>query len=152
MLTNAVFDSTIEQYYVLLPYEADKVKTEFTLKNAQVEIGGETYNVQVKANYKPGNVDLEPVKVGGTEKTYISNLVKICVELCPARYKTMCMGDAWRKMDIFKVLREKKAVFLLTQLILSAFYRRIGEQLGVQPGAEMLEAVQAAEKQNHRRA
>lgn len=76
VLTNAVFDSTIEQYYVLLPYEADKVKTEFTLKNAQVQIGGETYNVQVKANYKPGNVDLEPVKVGGTEKTYISNLVK----------------------------------------------------------------------------
>lgn len=72
----------------------------------------------------------------------------VCVELCPARYKTMCMGDAWRKMDIFKVLREKKAVFLLAQLILSAFYRRIGEQLGVQPGAEMLEAVQAAEKQN----
>ncbi len=71
----------------------------------------------------------------------------VCVELCEARYKTMCMGDAWRKMDIFKVLREKKAVFLLAQLILSAFYRRIGEQLGVQPGAEMLEGVKAAKKQ-----
>ncbi len=50
-------------------------------------------------------------------------------------------------MNIFKVLREKKAVFLLAQLILSAFYRRIGLQLGVQPGAEMLEAVKTAKEQ-----
>ena len=72
----------------------------------------------------------------------------VCVELCAARYQSICMGEAWRKMDIFKVLREKKAVFLLAQLILSAFYRRIGKQLGVQPGAEMLEGISAAKEMN----
>jgi len=70
----------------------------------------------------------------------------ICVELCQARHQTMTQADNWRKMDIFKVIRQKKAVFLLAQLILSSFYRRLGEKLGVQPGAEMLEGIHLAEQ------
>ncbi|MCU0913932.1 MAG: TraB/GumN family protein [Planctomycetes bacterium] len=68
----------------------------------------------------------------------------ICVELCPARHQAMTQADNWRKMDIFKIIRQKKAVFLLAQLIMSSFYRRLGEKLGVQPGAEMLEGVRLA--------
>ena len=49
-------------------------------------------------------------------------------------------------MNIFKVVKEKKSLFLLAQLILSAFYRRLGQKLGVQPGAEMLEAISEAQK------
>lgn len=72
----------------------------------------------------------------------------VCVELCPSRYQTMINSDAWRKMNIFKILKEKKALFLLMQLILTAFYRKLGEKIGVQPGAEMLEGVKQAEKHN----
>jgi pheromone shutdown-related protein TraB len=39
-----------------------------------------------------------------------------------------------------------KAVFLLAQLIMSSFYRRLGEKLGVQTGAEMLEGIHLAEQ------
>jgi len=70
----------------------------------------------------------------------------ICVELCKARHQAMTQADNWRKMDIIKVIRQKKAVFLLAQLILSSFYRRLGEKLGVQPGAEMLAGVHLAEQ------
>ncbi len=70
----------------------------------------------------------------------------ICVELCPARHKAIVQRDAWKQMNIFKVIREKKAVFLLAQLIMTAFYRKIGEQLGVEPGAEMVEGVRQAER------
>jgi pheromone shutdown-related protein TraB len=70
----------------------------------------------------------------------------ICVELCAARHKTLMQRDAWQQMNIFKVLKEKKALFLLAQLIMTSFYRRLGEQLGVQPGAEMIEGVNLAEK------
>ena len=70
----------------------------------------------------------------------------ICVELCAARHKALVKKDAWQQMNIFKVVREKKAVFLLAQLIMSAFYRKLGEQLGVQPGAEMLEGVKIADE------
>jgi pheromone shutdown-related protein TraB len=70
----------------------------------------------------------------------------ICIELCKARHQAMTQADNWRKMDIFKIIRQKKAVFLLAQLILSSFYRRLGEKLGVQPGAEMLEGIHMAEQ------
>jgi pheromone shutdown-related protein TraB len=70
----------------------------------------------------------------------------ICVELCKARHQAMTQADNWRKMDIFKVIRQRKAVFLLAQLIMSSFYRRLGEKLGVQPGAEMLEGIRLAER------
>lgn len=70
----------------------------------------------------------------------------ICVELCDARYKAIIQRDNWKKMNIFKIIKEKKALFLLTQLIMNSFYRRIGEQLGVHPGAEMVEGIKQAEK------
>ncbi|HSV99870.1 MAG TPA: TraB/GumN family protein [Sedimentisphaerales bacterium] len=69
----------------------------------------------------------------------------ICVELCKARHQAMTQADNWRKMDVVKVVRQKKAVFLLAQLIMSSFYRRLGEKLGVQPGAEMIEGIRMAE-------
>jgi pheromone shutdown-related protein TraB len=68
----------------------------------------------------------------------------VCVELCPARYEAMMRRDAWEKMDIFKVLRERKAALLLGQLLMTAFYRKLGQQLGVQPGAEMMEGIEQA--------
>jgi len=49
-------------------------------------------------------------------------------------------------MDIFKVIKEKRALFLLAQLILNSFYTRLGKQLKVQPGAEMIEGMNQAEK------
>jgi pheromone shutdown-related protein TraB len=70
----------------------------------------------------------------------------VCVELCKARHQAMTQADTWSKMDIFKVIRQKKAVFLLAQLIMTSFYRRLGEKLGVKPGAEMLEGIRLAEQ------
>lgn len=70
----------------------------------------------------------------------------VCIELCEPRYRVMTERDAWRKMNIFKIIREKKSTLLLAQLILGAFYRQLGEKLGIQPGAEMLEAVNQAGK------
>jgi pheromone shutdown-related protein TraB len=70
----------------------------------------------------------------------------ICTELCEARCRAMVEKDNWEKMDIFKVIKQKKSVLLLAQLVMSAFYRKLGDELGVEPGAEMLECVkQSAE-------
>lgn len=70
----------------------------------------------------------------------------VCIELCKARHQALTQADSWRKMDIIKVVRQKKAVFLLAQLIMSSFYRRLGEKLGIQPGAEMIEGIRMAEE------
>lgn len=70
----------------------------------------------------------------------------VCVELCPSRYQAMMHKQAWQELDIFKIIKEKKALYVLVQLIMSGLYHKIGKKLGVQPGAEMLEAVQQAHK------
>lgn len=69
----------------------------------------------------------------------------ICVELCPSRHQAMLNPEAWRKMDIMRVIRQKKAPFLLAQLVLTSFYRKLGQHLGIQPGADMIEGVRQAE-------
>ncbi len=68
----------------------------------------------------------------------------VCVELCPSRFKALTEKEGWRNMDIFQVIRKGKALFLLAQLIMSSFYQRIGDQLGIQPGAEMVAAIESA--------
>ncbi len=68
----------------------------------------------------------------------------VCVELCEARFNALTDEDRWKKLDIFKVIREGKMLFLLANLAIGAYQRRIGADLGVKPGAEMLAAVEKA--------
>tara|TARA_B100000949_G_scaffold215321_1_gene211490 strand:- start:726 stop:1886 length:1161 start_codon:yes stop_codon:yes gene_type:complete len=72
----------------------------------------------------------------------------VCIELCSSRHQTMLEKNQWKKMDIFKVVREGKSFLLFANLIMTAFQKRLGSQLGVKPGAEMLEAANAAERVN----
>ena len=69
----------------------------------------------------------------------------VAVELCQARYDVMKNPLAWQNMDIFKVIKEKKAAFLMANLVMASFQRRIGEKLGVKPGDEMRAAIDEAE-------
>ena len=69
----------------------------------------------------------------------------VCVELCKTRYESIQDADRWRKLDIFQVLKQKKVLFVLANLALSAYQRRLGEKLGVKPGSELVEAIKAAE-------
>lgn len=70
----------------------------------------------------------------------------VCVELCPSRHKAIVQPESWQQMDIYKVVKEHKALFLLVQLIMSSFYKKIGKKLGITPGAEMVESIHQAEK------
>ena len=69
---------------------------------------------------------------------------RICVEIDEARYRSMSEGQDWSKLNIFQVLKEGKGFLLLANLALSSFQRRLGVDLGVNPGEEMLEAVNRA--------
>jgi pheromone shutdown-related protein TraB len=70
----------------------------------------------------------------------------VCVELCQARYDALVGEVGWNNLDVFKVIKEGKTLFLLANLALGAYQRRIGERLGVRPGAELLAAVKKAEE------
>jgi pheromone shutdown-related protein TraB len=69
----------------------------------------------------------------------------VCVELDEGRYRNLVDSSRWRKTDIGRVVRRGQVLLLLSSLIMSSFQRRIGQRLGVIPGAELLEAVKAAE-------
>ena len=55
----------------------------------------------------------------------------VCVELCGSRYESLKNRDNWQEMDILKVVKEQKTFLLLANLIMSAFQKRLGAQLGI---------------------
>ncbi len=70
----------------------------------------------------------------------------VCVELDQGRYDMLVDQTAWQKLNVFDVIRQKRVLFLLSSLALGAYQRRMGEKLGVAPGAELLAGVKAAEE------
>jgi pheromone shutdown-related protein TraB len=69
---------------------------------------------------------------------------RVCVELDEGRRRSMTGDGSWQNLDIGKVLREGKGFLLLANLVLASFQRRLGSDLGVKPGEEMLAAVNTA--------
>jgi pheromone shutdown-related protein TraB len=68
----------------------------------------------------------------------------VCVELDKTRHDALTKDSAFRDLDVFKVVREGRGLYLLAHLALASYQRRIGASLGVKPGAELLASVQAA--------
>lgn len=68
----------------------------------------------------------------------------VAVELCETRHQSMRDPNRLAKLDLFQVLREGKAGMVAANLVLSAYQRRLSEQLGTEPGDEMRRAEDAA--------
>jgi pheromone shutdown-related protein TraB len=68
----------------------------------------------------------------------------IAVELCPARHQALTKQQQWKEMDLYRIIREKKAGLVMANLALGAYQRRIAEQFGIEPGAELKAAADAA--------
>ena len=69
----------------------------------------------------------------------------VAIELCPSRHRALTDRDAWRNMNLFQIIRERKAGMMMASLALAAYQRRIAEQFGIEPGAEMKAAIDTAE-------
>ncbi len=70
----------------------------------------------------------------------------VCIELDKMRYEALTDDSRWRKLDIFQVIKQRKMLFLMASLALQAYQKRLGEQLGVRPGSELLAGVEAAKE------
>ena len=71
---------------------------------------------------------------------------KVCVELCQERYDSFYDVNRWKKLNIFDVIRKGKFLYLLANIAISAFQRKIGAKLGVKPGAELIGAAEAGKR------
>jgi pheromone shutdown-related protein TraB len=72
----------------------------------------------------------------------------VCVELDQGRYSAITQQGSWEQLNVSRVLKERKGFLLIANIALASFQRRLGNELGVKPGEEMLAAVNAAKEQN----
>jgi len=69
---------------------------------------------------------------------------RVCVELDASRHRSLTDGERWRNLDLVQVLRQGRGFLLAAQMALAGFQRRLGLDLGVRPGEEMIAALAAA--------
>ncbi len=72
----------------------------------------------------------------------------VAVELCNSRHDALTSERRLDKEGLLKVIKEGKAPMVLMQSMLSAEQRKMGLDEGVQPGAELLSAVEEAKSRN----
>jgi len=71
----------------------------------------------------------------------------VAVELCKRRYESITKKDQWENTPISKLLNSSNAYLLLAQTFLSSIQRKLGKEYGVDPGSEMIAAMDEAKKQ-----
>ncbi|MFK8027881.1 MAG: TraB/GumN family protein [Gammaproteobacteria bacterium] len=70
----------------------------------------------------------------------------IAIELCESRYKSIINPNSLADMDLFEVIKTKKASMVAASLALGAYQQRLAEQFDVQPGEEMRVAIDLAKE------
>lgn len=107
--------------------------------HAIVERDGVRYTLLGTAHVSRASVDaVEAALATGRYDT-------VAVELDAQRHRAMTDPDALSKLDLFQILREGKTGLVAGNLALAAYQRRLAEQLGVEPGAELKAAAVGAE-------
>lgn len=74
----------------------------------------------------------------------------VCVELDPQRYQSLKNHRQWEALNLVQVIRKGQAPFLMANLALASFQKRMGLQTGVRPGAELAMAADTAEAEGIR--
>jgi len=69
----------------------------------------------------------------------------VAVELCRARYDSLKGNVQEGQIPIKDILSEGKMYYFIIQWLLAYMQKKIGEDVGVKPGAEMLSAIEEAE-------
>ncbi|MBP2029914.1 pheromone shutdown-related protein TraB [Methanohalophilus levihalophilus] len=75
----------------------------------------------------------------------------VAVELCRARYEALQNPNqsSSTELPIKEMLTGGKFYFLLIQVLLSYVQKKIGSEMGVDPGSEMIAAIDAAKAEGH---
>ena len=72
----------------------------------------------------------------------------VAIELDEKRADSIQNSEKYKELDIVKVLRRGEGFLLMANLILSSFQKRMGDNIGVKPGDEMLAAMETAKEMN----
>lgn len=72
----------------------------------------------------------------------------VAVELCKRRYDSIIKKDQWENTPITQLLKSNNAYLMLAQTFLGSIQRKLGKDYGVEPGSEMIAAMDEAKKYN----
>ncbi|GAB3333675.1 TraB/GumN family protein [Marilutibacter aestuarii] len=100
-----------------------------------VERDGIRYTLLGTAHVSQASVDAVRDAIGSGE------FDTVAVELDPQRLQALTDPDALARLDLVDVIRSGRTALFAANLALAAYQRRLAEQLGVQPGAELKRAV-----------
>ena len=70
----------------------------------------------------------------------------ICIELDEGRYQNLQNPKSWEHTDVIQVIKTKKTGFLLANIVLGSFQKKIARQLGTVVGQEMLQGIKSAKE------
>jgi pheromone shutdown-related protein TraB len=70
----------------------------------------------------------------------------VCIELDEGRYQNIQNPKAWENTDIVKVIKSNRVGFLLANLALSSYQKKIARQMGNQVGGEMMQGIVSAKE------
>lgn len=71
----------------------------------------------------------------------------VCVELDAQRYAALSQQQHWQDLDLRAVIRQRHLGTLIVNLVLASYQKKLGGQLGVLPGTELLAATRVAQEQ-----
>lgn len=72
----------------------------------------------------------------------------VAVELDAQRLQALSDPDVLAKLDLVQVIRKGRVALFAANLALAAYQRRLAEQLGIEPGAELKRAVNVAKERD----
>ncbi len=70
----------------------------------------------------------------------------VCVELDEGRYKSILNPKAWENTNLVEIIKQKKVGFMLANLFLSAYQKKMARQLNTVVGREMLQGIESAKE------
>ena len=71
----------------------------------------------------------------------------VAVELDLQRFQALKEEKKWDETEISHVISSDRVYLFILQILLANFQRKIGEDVGVKPGAEMIKAIEIAERE-----
>jgi len=105
-----------------------------------VERDGVTYTLLGTAHVSVASVQAVEQAIGS------GRFDAVAVELDPQRLQALTDPDAMARLDLVEVIRKGRVALFAANLALAAYQRRLAEQLGIEPGAELKRAVALAQE------
>jgi len=72
----------------------------------------------------------------------------VCVELDKQRFEALANKKKWENLDLKSIIKQKQLSTLIINILLSAYQKKLGKKLGVNPGIELLKATEVAKENN----